>query len=410
MKSTAERTVRELLETVGVQVDGKRPWDIQVHDPRFYGRVLAGGSLYLGEAYMDGAWDVERIDQFCERLFEGQLEERAKQSLRTIMLAIWWRIMNPQARRRAFKIGKQHYDLGNDLFERMLDPRMVYSCGYWAEASTLAKAQEAKLDLICRKLQLEPGMRLLDIGCGWGSLLQYAAERYGIEGVGVTVSEQQATAAEERCKGLPVRIELSDYRDLTGEFDRIASVGMVEHVGHKNYPTFMRTAYRCIKPGGLFLLHTIGNNRSVSSGDPWIEKYIFPNSMLPSLAQLAEAAESRFFVEDLHSFGPYYDNTLMAWDYNFREHWPEIADRYGERFYRMWRFFLNSCAAAFRTRRIQLWQILLARAPRPRPLAVPRTTRPAAAAHRGAASAQVSPAQAAPAQAAEAPQGSKDST
>ena len=374
MNTTAERTVRELFAEVGVQVGGDEPWDIQVHDPRFYGRILAGGSLYLGESYMDGVWDVERIDLLCRRLLEGRLEERAKQSLRGVMLALWWRLVNPQARRRSFEIGKRHYDLGNDLFERMLDPRMVYSCGYWAEASTLAEAQEAKLDLICKKLELAPGMRLLDIGCGWGSLLQYAAERYGVESVGVTVSEQQSSAAEERCRGLPVTIQLNDYRDLSGQFDRIASVGMVEHVGRKNYPVFMRTAYRCLKPGGLFLLHTIGNNRSVSTGDPWIEKYIFPNSMLPSLTQLSAAAEPWFIVEDLHSFGPYYDDTLMAWDRNFTKHWPEIADRYGDRFYRMWRFFLNSCAAAFRTRRIQLWQVLLARTPRPRPIAAPRST------------------------------------
>ena len=284
-----------------------------------------------------------------------------------VIPALWRRVFNPQARRRAFEIGKRHYDLGNDLFERLLDPRMVYSCAYWARASTLAEAQETKHELICRKLELTRGMGLLDIGCGWGSLLEFAADRYGVEGVGVTVSEQQAALARERCRGLPVRVELRDYRELTEQFDRVASVGMVEHVGSRNYPAFMKVAHRCLKPGGLFLLHTIGNNRSVRSGDPWIEKYIFPNSMLPSLPQLARAAEPYFMVEDLHSFGPYYDRTLMAWEENFRQRWPEIAGRYGERFYRMWHFFLHSCAASFRTRRIQLWQILLGRNPRPEP-------------------------------------------
>ncbi len=374
MSEKAEQTVRELLSVAGIQINGENPWDIRVHDRRFYRRVLAGGSLYLGESYMDGVWDAERPDQFCQRLFEARLEERAKRSPQAVLLALWWRIFNPQAPRRAFEIGKRHYDLGNDLFERMLDPRMVYSCGYWAEASTLAEAQEAKLDLICRKLELAPGMRLLDIGCGWGSLLEFAAEHYGTEGVGVTVSEQQASLARERCRGLPVRIELKDYRELTEQFERVASVGMVEHVGSRNYPTYMNVAHRCLKPGGLFLLHTIGSNRSVQSTDPWIEKYIFPNSMLPSLAQLARAAEPYFLAEDLHSFGPYYDHTLMAWDRNFRARWPEIADHYGERFYRMWRFFLNACAASFRTRRIQLWQILLGKNPRPQPIATAQYT------------------------------------
>lgn len=355
----ARRAVEALLADAGIRINGPAPWDLKVHDERFYARVLGGGSLAAGESYMDGWWDVDRLDRFFERVFESGLENRLRHPVKLIWTWLRFGLLNPQSRRHAHEIGERHYDAGNDLFERMLDQRMVYSCGYWKEASDLDAAQEAKLDLICRKLELEPGMRLLDVGCGWGGLVGYAAERYGVEAVGVTVSKEQVTLARERCAGLPVDIRLADYREVNEPFDRIASVGMVEHVGWRNYRTFMATVRHCLKPGGLFLLHTIGSNRSVHVTDPWIGKYIFPNSHLPSLAQLTRAADGLFRVEDLHSFGPDYDKTLMAWHANFERGWPDIAERYNKRFYRMWRYYLLSCAAAFRIRRIQLWQILL---------------------------------------------------
>jgi len=273
--------------------------------------------------------------------------------------ALLARLRNPQSRRRAFIVGEKHYDVGDDLFERMLDPRMIYSCGYWPHAADLAAAQEHKLDLVCRKLGLERGMRVLDIGCGWGGAAQFAAERYGVEVTGITVSKHQAAAAAGRCKGLPVEIRLEDYRRLQGRFDRIWSLGMFEHVGVRNYRTYLRTVRRLLAPDGLFLLHTIGSNVSVRTTDPWIEKYIFPNSMLPSIAQIARAAESLWVVEDWHGFGPFYDRTLLAWYRNFEARWAEIAATYGERFRRMWRFWLLSSAASFRARRNQLWQIVL---------------------------------------------------
>lgn len=362
---TAHRSsfVADLLAAAGIRVDGDRAWDMQVHDDRLFGRVLGGGSLALGEAYMDGWWDCQSLDEFFERVFRARLEERVTGFWRVAWPWLRHRLFNLQSRRRAYQVGQQHYDAGNDLFERMLDRRMVYSCGYWKDADDLDQAQEAKLDLICRKLGLEPGMRLLDIGCGWGSLLCYAAEKYGVEAVGVTVSKEQARRAAKVAGDLPVSVRLQDYRALDETFDRIASVGMVEHVGWRNYRTFMAIAARCLKPGGSFLLHTIGSNRSVRGTDPWIGKYIFPNSNLPSLTQLTRAAEKHFVLEDLHSFGPDYDRTLMAWHANFERHWPEVAARYGERFYRMWRYYLLACAAAFRTRRIQLWQLLLVKQP-----------------------------------------------
>ena len=361
-----------LLQRAGINLNGTNPWDIQVHDERFFKRFLAGGSVALGESYMDGWWDVDSLEEFFVRVFKIGAESEAHRPTGLRLRTLFFRIFNTQAGRRAFHVGKRHYDAGNDLFERMLDSQMAYSCGYWKDAEDLDSAQEAKLDMICRKLGLQPGMRMLDIGCGWGSLLKFAAEKYGIEGLGVTVSGEQVKLANQRIAGLPIEVRLQDYRKLTGSFDAIASVGMAEHVGWKNYAKYMEVAHRCLKPGGLFVTQTIGSTRSIKETDPWISKYIFPNSMLPSLAQLSRAAEPYFVVEDVQNFGADYDRTLMAWDENFRSAWPELKEKYGERFYRMWRYYLMSCAASFRTRRIQLWQLVLARQPGPERYDAPR--------------------------------------
>jgi cyclopropane-fatty-acyl-phospholipid synthase len=307
---------------------------------------------------MDGWWECDRLDQFFEKVLSAELERKLRPGslLRHVLRA---RLFNLQHPRRAFEIGKHHYDIGNDLYSRMLDARMTYSCGYWAEATTLDEAQEAKLDLICRKLQLRPGHRVLDIGCGWGGAAAFAAERYGVEAVGVTVSEEQVRHAREVYRDLPVEFRLQDYRELNEKFDRVFSIGMFEHVGYKNYRTFFDVVRRCLKPEGLMVLHTIGSNRSTTRTDPWISKYIFPNSMLPSAAQITEAFEQRFVLEDWHSFGADYDRTLMAWHENFERAWPHLAQSYEERFYRMWRYYLLSCAGSFRARKNQLWQIVL---------------------------------------------------
>ncbi|HMN47273.1 MAG TPA: cyclopropane fatty acyl phospholipid synthase [Povalibacter sp.] len=349
--------VESLLNGTDVAIDGDHPWDIRVRDPGFFRRVLAQGSLGVGEAYMDGQWDCERLDEMLFRVFRAQAEKHLP-TLRQFWAALVATVMNPQTPRRSFKVGQKHYDIGDDLYSRMLDPRMIYSCAYWKDAQTLEQAQEAKLDLVCRKLRLEKGMSVLDIGCGWGGAAQFAAERYGVNVTGVTVSKNQAAAATERCKGLPVKILLQDYRALTGRFDRIYSLGMFEHVGFRNYRTYFSTAEHLLERDGLFLLHTIGSNTTQEANDPWVERYIFPNSMLPSIVQIARAAESHFITEDWHSFGPYYDRTLVAWFDRFRIAWPELAEKYGERFKRMWEFWLLSSAAAFRARRIQLWQVL----------------------------------------------------
>jgi cyclopropane-fatty-acyl-phospholipid synthase len=355
----AQETLRELLREVDVKINGNRPWDPQVHDPRLYRRVLSGGSLAVGEAYMDGWWDCEALDQLFYRLLRGRLDQKVGWSWRLVWNVLKAFVLNLQSPDRAYEVGEEHYDRGNDLFRRMLDDRMVYSCGYWRRADTLDEAQEAKLDLICRKLGLEPGMRVLDIGCGWGSFAQYAAAEYGAEVVGVTISEEQVDLARERCADLPVEIRLQDYREVDASFDRVVSIGMFEHVGHKNHRTYMETVRRCLKEGGLSMLHTIGSADSTRVTDPWIEKYIFPNGLIPSARQVTEAAGDLFVIEDWHNFGPDYDRTLMAWAERFESNWEVLSDRYSERFYRMWRYYLYQCAGAFRARRNQLWQIVL---------------------------------------------------
>lgn len=353
--------LERLLGEVDVRLNGNRPWDIRVIDPRMYRRVLTQWSLGAGESYMDGDWECDQLDELFTRLMRADLEKRALGPGRWSLLreALKHGLFNLQSHRRAFQVGEQHYDAGNDVFEAMLDSRMVYSCGYWARASTLEQAQIDKLDLICRKLDLQRGEHLLDIGCGWGGLAQFAAENYGVRVTGVTVSRQQLALAQDRCRGLPVELRLQDYRDLQGRFDKIVSVGMFEHVGPKNYPAYFDAARRLLAPDGLFLLHTIGLDTTSSYTDAWIDKYVFRNGKLPSSREIAQVIENRFLIEDWHNFGPDYDRTLMAWWANFERAWPQLKARYDERFYRMWRYYLLVCAGFFRARQGQLWQLVL---------------------------------------------------
>ena len=353
-----KHAIQNLLELADVTINGENPWDIQVHNPGFYARVLAGGSLALGESYMDGWWDCEALDQFFDRILGAELDKKIKTCKHLIWTALKARLKNPYRKSKAFEIGKHHYDIGNDFYKCMLDKRMVYSCGYWKNADTLDQAQEAKLELMCRKVGIQPGQKVLDIGCGWGSFAQYAAEKYHAEVVGITVSEEQVKLGSVICSDLPVTLRLQDYRDLDETFDHIISIGMFEHVGYRNYRTFMEVVHRCLKHDGRFLLHTIGGNYSVTSFDPWIERYIFPNSMIPSAAQITKAAEGLFVLRDWHSFGTHYDRTLMAWHSNFVKNWDKLKTAYDTRFYRMWTYYLLNCAGAFRANKNQLWQIV----------------------------------------------------
>lgn len=361
----SKKTVEKLLEPTGIVLNGLNPWDLQVYNEKLYERILAKGSLCFGEAYMEGWWDCEALDELFFRILKYDLDKRLPFNFPVFFSLLKARLFNLQTLHRSKKVAILHYDIGNDLYEKMLDPRMIYSCAYWKDADDLDTAQENKLDLICRKLQLEPGMRMLDIGCGWGGLAIYAAEKYKVDVVGVTISAEQLKIAQARAEGLPVELRLQDYRKLNERFDRIVSVGMFEHVGYKNYRTFMETAHKNLTNEGLFLLHSIGGNTSVEHTDPWIDKYIFPNSMLPSIRQIGTAAEGLFVMEDWHNFGPYYDRTCMAWLQKFDQFWPEVRDHYGDTFYRMWKYYLSVSAASFRARKNQLWQLVLTKPGRP---------------------------------------------
>jgi cyclopropane-fatty-acyl-phospholipid synthase len=360
-KTPSKQMIQDIFDLADVRVNGSKPWDIQVRNPDFYKRALAGGSLALGESYMDEWWDCQALDQFFDKIMGARLDQKVKKSKQALWAILKARMTIGQRRSRAYVVGKRHYGIGNDLFSIMLDKMMNYSCGYWNKAKDLDSAQEAKLDLICRKMGLKPGMKVLDIGCGWGGFAKFAAEKHDVRVVGITVSREQVAFAKKFCQRLPVEIRLQDYRELEEKFDRIISVGMFEHVGYRNYRTYMEVVHRCLELDGLFLLHTIGGNTSVSSTDPWINKYIFLNSMLPSAKQITSSAEGLFILEDWHSFGHYYDNTLMAWHRNFTKNWHKLKDGYDQRFYRMWTYYLLSCAGAFRSRRNQLWQIVFSK-------------------------------------------------
>jgi cyclopropane-fatty-acyl-phospholipid synthase len=361
----APPVLKRLLEGTGVHFNGGGPCDIEVRDARTYRQIIARGSLGFGEAYMDDWWNCDRLDEMFTRLLRVDVDKklravpRLRLQLGIAANALADRLINKQSLRRAFKVGEHHYDVGNDVFEAMLDPTMSYSCGYWAHASDLDRAQRDKLDMICRKLELQPGDRLHDIGCGWGALAEHAARHFGAQVTGITVSRQQLQFARRRCAGLSVQLELMDYRSLNGRFDKIASVGMFEHVGPKNYRLFFDTARRLLADDGLFLLHTIGRDTGQGETDPWIEKYIFPNGKLPLARQIATAIEPRLQIRDWHEFGADYDRTLMAWWENFNRAWPSLRAAYGQRFYRMWKYYLHSCAGGFRAGQMQLWQLVL---------------------------------------------------
>lgn len=355
-----EMFFRDLLAKAGVTVNGDKPWDLQVRDHRAYTRMLRDGTIGFGEAFMEGWLDCERFDLLAEHAFRADLSHNFE--VRAAVVAAIKARLNPfGSRRRSFEIGDLHYDAGNDFFEALLDPTMAYSCGYWDGANTLEAAQRAKLDLICRKLMLEPGMRVLDIGFGWGSFARYATENYGVSVTGITVSRQQIESATRFCDGFPATFLYRDYRDMNETFDRVVSVGMFEHVGRRYYPDFFAACARCAKPGGLVLLHTIGQQRE-EAVNPWYDKYIAPGAAIPTVGNVVSAAGDGLLLEDLHTFyGSNYDKTLMAWSANLDAGWDGLKQKYGEPFYRMWTLYLQGCAAGFRTDLLRVWQFVFSR-------------------------------------------------
>lgn len=356
---TPKNLIKKLLAEADIKINGNNAWDIQVYDDRFYKRMLKDRNLGLGESYMEGWWDCERVDEMIFYLLRSGIEEKVKENLRYLIRFLPAILINPQSRSRSRVIAGHHYDLDNDLFLSFLDPYNQYSCGYFEATDDLNQAQQQKLELICAKLNLGQADHVLDIGCGWGGFARYAAEKIDCTITAVNISREQLRYARKFCDGLPVHFEESDYRSLKGRFDKIVSVGMFEHVGLKNYRTFMKVVHGCLNDDGIFLLHTIGSNISQIGCDPWMTKYIFPNGMLPSTAQIGKAAEGLFVIEDWHNLGPHYDKTLMAWNRNFQQAWTELKKRYDETFKRMWEYYLLSCAGSFRARSIQVWQIVM---------------------------------------------------
>ena len=356
-RDAAER----LLAVAGVAINGSDPWDIEVHDDRLYARVFAEGTVGFGEAYMDGWWEAKELDETMARIVGSRIQHQLPRNLKMVRLALQARWTNRQSSRRVWAVGREHYDLGNDLFEATFDARLTGSCGYWKNAEDLDAAQDGKLDLVCRKIGLRSGQSVFDIGCGWGAFMGFAAERFGAKCAGMTISKEQVSYVAKRYAGMPVEARLMDYRDATGEYDHVVSMGMFEHVGPKNYRTYFEVAARLLGDGGFFLLHTIGAKGSGSAMDPWMDKYIFRNGVLPSLPQIGQAIDGLFVVEDVHNFGADYDKTLMAWFEKFDRNWEWLKDTYDERFYRMWKFYLLASAGGFRCRNIQVWQIVLSK-------------------------------------------------
>jgi cyclopropane-fatty-acyl-phospholipid synthase len=369
----ARDRVAALLRAADVEIDGGDPWDIRVHDGRFYDRVLAHGSLGAGEAYVDGWWDVEQLDEFFLRVHRARVDRELATAGMLAQVALS-RLRNLQGRRLSRRVAHQHYDLSNDLYVAMLGRTMQYTCAYYGPdggSSTLDEAQDRKLDLIARKLHLRPGMTVLELGGGFGGLAFHLAKHHGCRVVSYNISREQVEFARTWCEGLPVEFRLQDYREAasdTAVYDRVASIGLLEHVGPKNYRHFFEIARSRLAPGGLAIVHTIGGNVSQTTTDRWIEKYIFPGGVIPSAPQITAASEGLLILEDWHNFGPDYDPTLMAWDANFRAHWPELRRNpaMDDRFYRMWRYYLNSTAGAFRARELNLWQLVLSRGDVPR--------------------------------------------
>ena len=360
-----ETFARDLLARAQIEINGPNPWDIQVHNEAVYARAVANGSVGLGEAYMDGWFSCERLDEFFARIVGARLSERLPVSVNLALLIAKSKLQNRQSQRRSKQVADVHYNLPPEVFEATFDSRLTGSCGYWRDAADLDAAQEAKLDLICRKIGLQSGQSVLDIGCGWGAFMGFASERYGVQCTGVTVSREQVDYGRKRYAEPAVTFRLQDYRQAADEpFDRIASMGMFEHVGPKNYRTYFETARRLLREDGLFLLHTIWQNE-LSPLDPWIDKYIFPNGALPTIGQIGTAVHALFVVEDVHNFGPDYDKTLMAWNAKFQSNRADVAalmarkGHDGERFCRMWEYYLLCCAGGFRSREISVGQFVL---------------------------------------------------
>lgn len=344
--------------------EGGPAFTVVMKEPIAKEALMESTSIALGEAYMDGNLEIEgdlfqALDCFLGQMAKFSTDQSVLKKL----------IFSPHSVKREKKDIADHYDIGNDFYRLWLDETMSYSCGYFKECDdTLYKAQVNKVDYILEKLYLKPGMSLLDIGCGWGFLLMEAAKKYGIRGTGITLSEEQKKKFEERIQeeGLQeqLSVELMDYQMLqkTGyQFDRVVSVGMLEHVGREHYELFFKNVDAVLKEGGLCLLHFISALKEYP-GDPWIKKYIFPGGVIPSLREIVQlCGEHQYYVLDVESLRRHYYQTLRCWSENFRRNRAEVEKNMGTKFYRMWDLYLCACAATFHNGIIDLDQILMSK-------------------------------------------------
>lgn len=357
-----KKEVEKLFNEIGVTIGGSNPRDPIVYNDEVWGRIAGGGAVAMGETFMDKYWDVDDLADFVYRIQKSTFDWKSVISAGSMLFILRHKFFNLQIGHRAYEVAEEHYDLGNDLYQVMLDKRMIYTAGYWDNVDTLNAAQEAKLDLICRKLGLQKGQSILDIGCGWGGFMKYATEKYSVHCVGLSVSKEQITYAQELCAGLSIEFVLVDYQkyEPKQKFDHIVSIEMFEAVGQKNYRTYMNKVSDWLTDDGVFLLQTIASTQKKPLADPWIEKYIFPNGQLPNKQLIIQSTEGALDIHDWHSLGDSYDKTLMAWWSNFDKAYSSLDQtKYDERFYRMWKYYLHICAGGFRSGYLDVWQILM---------------------------------------------------
>lgn len=342
--------------------EGAPVFEVHVKEDIPLKALLESTSLALGEAYMDGRVDVQGDLYHALDYFLGQMDKFSVDESKLKKL------LHPSRSKKNQQIEvSSHYDIGNNFYKLWLDETMNYSCAYFkTDHDTLYEAQVNKTDYILKKLALKEGMSLLDVGCGWGFLLIHAAKEYGVRGTGITLSKEQYDGFTKRIEeeGLQelLSVKLMDYRDIPAsgmKFDRVVSVGMLEHVGRENYSTFMSCVEKVLVPGGVFLLHYISSQKE-HAGDPWIKKYIFPGGMIPSLREIVSlAGDYNYHILDVENLRNHYNKTLLCWEKNFNEHKDEIRSMFDEKFVRMWELYLCSCAATFHNGVIDLHQVLM---------------------------------------------------
>lgn len=372
----AEQAVRKIVEVGGIP---DTMWNhIEILDKSAWTDIITKGNLGIAEAYMHNKLKVDPLPFFISVLNDTSIGTRRKEGtdyLGMVMQAValptdlMGLLTNQQTRELSSRVTKQHYDAGNDLYEKMLGPSMSYTCAYWKDAKNLDEAQFNKMDLIRRKLELQPGMKVAELGMGWGTAANHMHKYGNVDVTGVSLSEQQVKWAQENLAKEGLRFIWSDYRDHCEDpkhmhtYDRVYSIGMLEHVGYKNYAPFFKCIKALLKPDGLAVVHSIGEPDFVSASDPFLDKYIFPGAVIPAMSTITAGFENDFILEDWQNFGFDYSLTLAAWNENANVFFKENPDKYTPEFQRMWEYYLKMCEALFVTRINQLWHFVLS--PRP---------------------------------------------